>query len=145
MSDRREQINRLIEEAEREAYARGYNDAIAAVSKAAAALSLPSASPVTELVEALPVVTPQAPVGRNRGRPPKAIGLVRATINAKPGLKGVEIANVLDGAVMERTVRTCLRRLRDTGEIKKRKDAWFPTKSGGSENVDGEAVGSLPH
>jgi plasmid stabilization system protein ParE len=139
MSSRREQIDRLIAEQEaeaRESYARGWRDAIAALQAKAPELSS-SESP------AVPV-----PI-RPRGRPPKAIGLVRDAILAKSGLKGVEVVKILESQgtpVIERTVRSCLRRLRENKIIWQRKGRWYarPNERAEAGNGFGEALATPP-
>jgi hypothetical protein len=132
VQDRREQINRLLAEAERESYARGWRDAIAALQAKAPELS--SDSGVTpERKETNGASAPEKP----RGRPAKAISVVRELISAQPGLRGVDIANQLEGQVIERTVRSCLHRLRGHHEIWQRKGRWYPR--------DREAPETPPH
>ena len=116
MSDIQEQIGRLLEQAGREGYARAANEAIAILEDAIARLRQLGAPP--------PSVQP-----RPRGRPAKAIGLVHDMVVAKPGLTGVEIVKALAEAgtpVMERTARSCLRRLRDSKVIWQRQKKWYP-------------------
>jgi len=92
--------------------------------------------------------TPEA--NGTRGRPStKAITVVKETIFAKPGLKGVDVVKAvheIDGNIPERTIRSCLRRLsKNTHDIWQRDKRWYPKKKKESENIDGEPVGSAPH
>jgi len=141
VSTRREQITSLIEDAERESYARGWRDAIAALQAKAPEVSAESSS---ETANGKETSEP------NRGRPAtKAIALVRETITTKPGLKGVEVFKTLEAQgtpVLERTIRSCLRRLRDSKVIWQRKGKWYPRPTDtGSGNTKGEALETPPH
>jgi len=124
MADRREQIDQLLADTDREGYARALRDAIAILQ-----------SKLTETnVADVPKkeVTPAPIAPRGRGRPAKAIALVRDLILAQPGLKGVEVFRTLEAQgtpVIERTVRSFLRRLRDGKIIWQRKDRWYPRPS----------------
>jgi len=137
VSNRCDQIASLIEEAEREAYARGWRDAIAALQ--AKAPEVP-----TESIESNGKVMPE----HTRGRPAtKAIALVREIIIAKPGLKGVEVFRTLQAQgtpILERTMRSCLRRLRDSKVIWQRKGKWYPRPKTDFESANGEAT-TPPH
>ena len=139
MDGRKEQIASLIEEAEREAYARGWRDAIAALQ--ASAPPAPSGV-VISLSGKVPIVD------RKRGRPAKAVDLVRDMISSSPGMKGADIARSLDAKgtpVLERTVRSCLRRLRQAKAITQRNGKWYPRpKDAVPENTNGEALGPPP-
>src|SRR4051812_21814651 len=119
--DKRRELTQLLDEIESEAYARGYSDAMA-----------------------------HKPLKR-RGRPPtRAIALVRNAIVASDGIKGIEIFRQLEAQgtpVLERTVRTCLARLRESRAIVQRKRKWFA--AGGSNGTAihknfGEALGPPP-
>jgi hypothetical protein len=136
----------LIEEAEREGYARGYGDAIAAVTAAAVAMNKP-VSPVAAAESRTP--QPNVVVGRQRGRPAKAIGLVQEVIATKPGLQGVQIVSALKEQltpVNERTVRSCLRRLKQSRVIWQRKGRWYPRpKEHSQPQIDfGEVLRAAP-
>lgn len=147
MPDRREQIIRLIAEAEGEAYARGYNDAIAAMNAAVAA-----AGPRPQTIPAessAPISSGETPVTRPRGRPAKIINLVHNMIIAKPGLTGAEIVRALQSQgtpVLDRTMRSCVRRLKNSGEIRQRAKRWYPKSKDkiGIENI-GETPVASPH
>ena len=140
VSDRREQINRLLSDVERESYARGWRDAIAALQAKAPELPLPDSAVTFETAKANGSAEPE----KARGRPPKAIGIVREIIFAQPGLRGVDIANQLEGKVIERTVRSCLHRLRGHHEIWQRKGRWYP-KDNSSDSARKEAPEPSPH
>ena len=149
MADPRDEITRIIENAERHAYARGWRDAVVAITEAAeqvkgrvAAAEVPAFLPVQHTVK-----TPS----RRTGRPSsKAIKIVAECITATPGMRGIEVvkaAQSVDGTIKERTVRTCLRRLRLNNAIHKRDGLWYPKPKQRTdlENANGEAVRSLPH
>jgi ribosomal protein L31E len=138
LSDRREQIDRLLAAVERESYARGWRDAIAALQ--AKAPELPPRDSDTGMGRNATNDSAE----KHRGRPPKAISMVRELILDHPGLRGVDIANQLDGKVIERTVRSCLHRLRGHHEIWQRKGRWYP-KDGNAENARREAIDTPPH
>jgi len=139
MDDNLERAKALLEEMEREAYERGWRDAIAALTKRAAEMKRPEPE--------------RAPIKRRRltrrGRPPRTIGLVRDMISRRPGLTGVEIVAELDETgtpVNERTVRTNLRRLKLDGEIEQRDGRWYPAYTDGEEGEKetGETVRMSP-
>jgi hypothetical protein len=146
MSDPRDEISKIIESAESAAYARGWKDGVEAVTAAALRMRAPlrsddsSVTPVKPGVEI--VITP-----RPSGRPPsKAIQVVEDCIAAAPGMKGVQVvkaAQLVDSSINERTVRTCLRRLRLHKTIWQRNNLWYPKKR--SEQSNGEANSSPPH
>jgi len=72
--------------------------------------------------------------------------MVRELISAQPGLRGVDIANQLDGRVLERTVRSCLHRLRGHHEIWQRKGRWYlKEKDNLFETSRREAPETPPH
>jgi hypothetical protein len=134
----------LIEAAEREAYARGYRDAMAASAAALAALKPP--------LESSPPISGNEPseTPRRRGRPAKSIALVQEMIGARPGLTGAEIVRALaeqKTPILERTMRSCLRRLKVAGEIWQRNKKWYPKSRPKVEaaNAHGEVSGTPPH
>lgn len=148
MADPHDEINRTIETIERNAYERGWRDAIAAITDAAeqvkgrvTAAELPAFLPVQHV----------AKIPRRTGRPSsKAIKIVAECITATPGMRGIEVfkaAQSVDSAIKERTVRTCLRRLRLSNAIHKRDGLWYPKPKQRTdlENANGEAARSLPH
>jgi hypothetical protein len=147
MSDRREKIDRLLAEVERESYARGWHDAIAALqAKAPEIAPVTVAQGDTENETRIDSVAPP----RLRGRPAKAINLVRDEIFAEPGLRGVDITRALakkGTPVIDRTVRSCMRRLRDSRIIWQRKGKWYPRpkERQDADNEIGEASGAPPH
>jgi hypothetical protein len=123
MTDPRDEISRIIENAEREAYARGWRDAVAAVAESAAQLK--GAVPENMGTNA----EPGKPLPRRTGRPSTAIKVVEECIAATPGMRGVDVvkaAQSVDSAIKERTVRSCLRRLRLSKAIWKRNGLWYP-------------------
>jgi hypothetical protein len=145
---RREQVERLFKEIEQEAYARGYSDAIQAVTAAATAAATKQSAPKD--IES-PLATEggdQINGAKTRGRPAKAITLVRAAIFAHPGMKGVELVRELEKQgtpVIERTVRSCLRRLGSEKVIWQREMRWYPKKKTEVEHGLGEGLATPPH
>jgi hypothetical protein len=133
MPDYRAQIAFLQKELEREAYNRGWRDAIAAVKAEltelkASAITIPVVDPLT--------ITADAAKG---GKPPKSINLVREIIADLPGLTGVEVVRGLEARgtpVLERTVRTCLRRLREDKIIWQRRGRWYPRPKGEDNSME---------
>jgi hypothetical protein len=146
VTDPRDEIARIIADAERAAYRRGWSDAIAAMAVAADQLRDPNIVPPPAPATPSPERT-AAP----RGRPSSnAMQVVEHVITTMPGMAGVEVvktAQRIDPAIKERTVRTCLRRLRLNKAIWKRSGLWYPKAKEKivSENGNGEAVGSPPH
>jgi len=102
MADLKDEIARLIEDAQEAAYKRGWDDAVAAMLRAAAQ---PSGAGFQTQVSAEP---------RRTGRPASnAVHMTEATVNAAPGRKGVEVVKavqLIEPSIPERTVRTALRR-----------------------------------
>lgn len=143
MTDRREQIDRLLADAEREAYARGWRDAIAHLQARAA--EIPNGESAADIAQAESTV---AETDRRRGRPAKAITIVRDIIFAEGGLKGVEIVRAAERngtPVLERTVRSCLRRLKEHRLIWQRDGRWYPRRRDKPETGNGEALIAPPH
>jgi hypothetical protein len=152
MTDPKDQIARLVQDAEEAAYRRGWNDACAAMIKAAdSAKTLPWSKVPTSDNEANSVlVVPHH--ARTGGRPASAtIGVVEDCITASPGRKGVEVvkaAQMIDPSIPERTVRTALRRLKLNKKIWQRNGLWYPKPPRERlllETDDGEADSSPPH
>jgi hypothetical protein len=150
MSGQREHIERLLAEMERESresYARGWNDAIAALQAKAPKMDAPARTPApTEHAGGNGSGTTQ----RQRGRPEKAITFVQEAIFSEPGLRGVDIVRTLERngtPVVDRTVRSALRRLREGKVIWERRKRWYPKSKEHTEDESGfgEAVGSPPH
>jgi len=135
MADTREEINRLIEVAQRDAYDKGWRDAIAAITESADRLRT--------------VRTANGEPRRRGGRPPSAaMMVVEQCIKANPGLTGVDVvaaAQAVDAKIKERTVRTCLRRLRIAKKIWKRADLWYPKTQQAEVSGNGEAMLPLAH
>src|ERR1700691_2738132 len=121
--DPRDKIAEIIVEAERSAYQRGWNDACAAIRESVDHHLRHDTGPANE-------VAPQ-PKGR-RGRPPsKALEVIRDCISATPGMRVVEIvkaAQLADANVKEPTVRTYLRRLKQSKIIWQRTGRWYPAQ-----------------
>lgn len=148
----------LLAEAEKEAYARGWREAIEAMTRAATTLT---AAPGQTSVNSgrgaeKPTITPAQPKSP-RGRRPTAVAAILETINEHPGLRGHEIISYLEAKGIQsndRTVRSALRRLKGT-HIWQRSQKWYPKHgrdSGGNSQVDseaekefGEVSGSPPH
>jgi hypothetical protein len=147
MADRREKIDRLLAEVERESYARGWHDAIAALQSKAPEIPPDEFAPEAPENETR---VDSATSPRQRGRPAKAINLVRDEIFAEPGLRGADVTRALakkGTPVIDRTVRSCLRRLRDNRIIWQRKYRWYPRPKERQDagNEIGEASKTPPH
>jgi hypothetical protein len=111
------QIARLLAEAEQDGYRRGWQDAIDA---------LKAKAPVPESALVPPEYIDSPPIDTGKR---SSMALVRDLIFDRPGLKGVEIVKALahqGTPVKERTVRTCLHRLRSDHVIWQRKTLWYP-------------------
>lgn len=139
MTNSREQFDRLLTDIEREAYARGWADAIAALQAKAA--ELPTVEPTN--------VNRVVAVADASSAPTKAITIVRSIIFAKPGLKGAEIVRVASSQgtpILERTVRSCLHRLKGK-DIWQRESRWYPKRSTPRLpfEINGEASNLPPH
>jgi len=145
VSDLADRIAKIIAEAERAGYERGWRDARAAMMEAADRLREPSFD--SGKLDPTQYV-PRTPRGR---RPTNAIQIVLDCILATPGMRGVEVvkaAQSVDAFIKERTVRTCLRRLRhEKKTIWQRNGRWYPKlkEKTGTENEIGEAAATLPH
>jgi hypothetical protein len=145
MADSREQMDRLLKQIEQEAYSRGYADAIAAVTAAATAAAprlAESPAPITS-----PADQDSHDEPRGRGRPATAVAAVRDAIFEKPGMKGADLVRYLDQRgtpVLERTVRSCLRRLKND-QVRQREGRWYPKRKPDAENGSGEALVTPPH
>lgn len=150
MATTREQIEALARQMETqadEAYARGWRDAIAALQSQAAQLGVPT----NAKQEAADL--PPTPPAKPRGRPAKAISLVRDAIYSNPGLRGVDLIGKLsvgETPVVDRTVRSALRRLRKARVIWQRNGKWYPKPKdaagvGDVETNNGETFGTSPH
>ena len=144
MSDPVDEISKIVKTAARDAYARGWQDAVDAMAKAAQGLKpLDSEVPHAETNPALTVVP------RTNGRPAsKAIQVVEDCITQSPGNRGVDVikaAQLIDPAINERTARTCLRRLKMSKKIWQRNGLWYPKPRPRPENENEEAISSPPH
>lgn len=115
MKKRESQILKILAEATREAYDEGWRDAITAITAKTTELQAPTR-------EGSNGAAPK--IARKRGRPPKSSEAVLAFIKAHPGQNGVDVAKGLP-KIPERTVRTCLRRLRLAESIHKENEGWF--------------------
>lgn len=147
MPDRREMIDSVLAEVERESYARGWRDAIAALQEKA-----PEMAPIDPIAgkrgNGADIDSVTRP--RQRGRPEKAISLVKNEIFGEPGLRGVDIIRSLEKKgtpVVDRTVRSALRRLKGSKTVWKRNGKWYPKSKERSdaENEIGEVPGTPPH
>jgi hypothetical protein len=154
MTEIHDQVAHLLKQVEQEAYARGWTDAIAALQAKAA--SLAESAPGMGIIQDRPlpkpdVVADDAP--RGRGRPAKAISIVEDIILTGPGMKGVEIVSETERRgtpVLERTVRSCLARLRERRVIWQRKGRWYPRDRAAADHsnpdqLNGETLFTSPH
>jgi hypothetical protein len=146
MSDPVDEISKIVKAASRDAYARGWQDALDAVAKAAQGMKSPDSDDAGGAVKPGLAITI---VPRTNGRPAsKAIQVVEDCINQSPGKKGVEVikaAQLVDAAINERTARTCLRRLKLSKKIWQRNGLWYPKPRQRAENENEEAINSPPH
>jgi hypothetical protein len=145
MPDRREKIDSLLAEVDRESYARGWRDAIAALQEKA-----PEMAPIDADKRGNGADVDSAARQRQRGRPEKAISLVKNEIFGEPGLRGVDIVRSLEKKgtpVVDRTVRSALRRLKGSKTVWQRNGRWYPKakERHDAENEIGEALGTPPH
>jgi hypothetical protein len=154
MTNAKDQIAQIIADAERNAYARGVNDTITAFAtvfqaKSEELLKVPAVPVPDPAPPKAPAKGASATSTENRGRPSKAVTVVDNAIAATPGMTGVEVVkavHAVDAAIPERTVRTCLRRLRLNKKIWRRGGRWYPkTIKETGETRSGEAVGTPPH
>jgi hypothetical protein len=146
MPGQRENIERLLDEMDREtreSYARGWRDAIAALQARAPEMTPVEVAPKNEGNGAR---TDSREPQRPRGRPAKAINLVQGEIFGEPGLRGVDIVRSLEKKgtpVVDRTVRSALRRLKVSKIVWQRNGKWYPKPK--AENEIGETLGTSPH
>jgi hypothetical protein len=144
MSDPRDEIARIIADAEQAAYERGWHEALLSVALAAKQMSNPN------IASAPAKASPSPPSGRP-GRPASnTVQIVGDIITENPGMTGVDVvkaAQAIDNTIKERTVRTALRRLRLAKIIWKRSGLWYPKakEKAAAENGNGEATQSPPH
>ena len=146
MSDPVDEISKIVKAASRDAYARGWQDAMDAVAKAAQGLKpIDSGSADAAAKPGLEITI----VPRTNGRPAsKAIQIVEDCITQSPGKKGIEVvkaAQLVDPTINERTARTCLRRLKLNKKIWQRNGLWYPKPRQRPENENEEAISSPPH
>jgi hypothetical protein len=144
MSDPVDEISKIVKAASRDAYARGWQDALDAVAKAAQSM-MPPDSDIAAVKPSVEITI----MPRTNGRPAsKAIQVVEDCINQSPGKKGVDViraAQLVDPAINERTARTCLRRLKLSKKIWQRNGLWYPKPQPRHENENEEAISSPPH
>jgi hypothetical protein len=146
MSDPVDEISKIVKAASRDAYARGWQDALDAVAKAAHGMKPADSDDAGTAVKPSPAATI---VPRTNGRPAsKAIQVVEDCIAQSPGNKGVDVikaAQLVDPTINERTARTCLRRLKLSKKIWQRNGLWYPNPRQRPENENEEAINSPPH
>lgn len=127
MSDPVDEISKIVKAASRDAYARGWQDALDAVAKAAQHMKPNDSEGTHADIKPANVLTI---VPRTNGRPAsKAIQVVEDCITQSPGKKGVDVikaAQLVDPAINERTARTALRRLKLNKKIWQRNGVWYP-------------------
>jgi hypothetical protein len=121
----------FIEEAEKAAYARGFQDALAKVAvKITDIATRIEATPGAYLLqgtEETPLVL-RTPKVENKQEPREGSDQARvlSDIREHPGTRGFEIVKRLGGQVHERTIRTSIHRLKVRKAIAKQGDKWFP-------------------
>jgi len=127
MSDPVDEISKIVKNASRDAYERGWQDAMNAVAKAAQGLKpLDSGDAKATAKSSVDI----AIVPRTNGRPAsRAIQVIEDCVVQSPGNKGVDVvkaAQLVDPSINERTARTCLRRLKLNKKIWQRNGLWYP-------------------
>lgn len=122
-------ILKEIRRLEKEAYQRGWNDAVAKILAAAS-----QGMPINEHTAS--AVPPSA--GKGNG-PLKSeipiIEMIHGIIKERPGLRGADVFREAvtripgsDFKTMDRSGRTALKRLKDRGRIMQRSKKWYPKK-----------------
>jgi hypothetical protein len=145
MTDPLDEISKIIEAAERDAFERGFGVAISLVGELLKTTMKNFGSIAeAEFKRARGAVTAEtstpektALVPRRSGRPASAaITIVENCIIATPGMKGVEVVRAVQAiaSIPERTVRTNLRRLREKKSIWKRNKLWYPKNKSDEKN-----------
>jgi hypothetical protein len=146
MSDPVDEISKIVKNASRDAYARGWQDAMDAMAKAAQDMKPIDSEAAHADIKPANLLTI---VPRTNGRPAsKAIQVVEDCISQSPGKKGVDVikaAQLVDPTINERTARTCLRRLKISKKIWQRNGLWYPKPRPRPENENEEAISSPPH
>ena len=133
-----EEIMRAIEEREKAAYQKGWDDAITKiVAVASTTVSAPQ----------MHVTTHEPQVEVHHG--PSVIETVFQIIKETPGLRGADVIrqlvvrNGIDRKAADRTGRTSLSRLRSRGRIVQREQLWYPKgHEDTKEKETGPVVGS---
>jgi hypothetical protein len=133
-----EQIMRIIEKREKEAYQKGWNDAVANIVAAAS-----QGMPAGTLHPAQAARRPRTRLIENHSEHragTKAIDVILQIISERPGLRGIEVFKEAvarmpgsDLKTMDRTGRTALKRLRERGKITQRAKRWLPVKEAENE------------
>jgi hypothetical protein len=127
----------FIEEAEKAAYARGFQDALDKVAAEQQvvidkllALTRQINEDVRLIVEANSAehILSRTPKVEMKQEPRDGSDQARVLgdIRDHPGTRGFEIVKRLEGQVHERTIRTSIHRLRLRGAISKQGEKWFP-------------------
>ena len=116
----------------REAYAAGWRDAIAAISKAAVGMAAPKMPKNLDLTGVLSLTADAAGTKALQGNLPaqgSTPWFVIQAVRTKPGMAGSEIvAAVKDGGhnASENSIRTSIFRMKDRKFIVSRHGKWFP-------------------
>ncbi|HWY63269.1 MAG TPA: hypothetical protein VNW15_15310 [Rhizomicrobium sp.] len=124
-----ETLAKIVSDLERQAYKRGWNEAVAAmadqVAKMADAAGLAKA-PEVEAKAGNKPLTARKPRSKKRGaRAGNARKLVTQAIGNNPGKLGNEIAFMVMDKVNKHTVRTWLRKLKIAGDIEQHEMRWY--------------------
>lgn len=149
MTTGREQMDQLLKQIEREAYARGWADAIATLQARVSELPKTESVATESAAKAEPIAKAQTATVVHPGGfgHATAIKTVRDIIFAQPGLRGADIVRESERSgrpIQERTVRSCLHRLKGK-DIWKREGRWYPKRKVEIETANGEALGAAPH
>jgi len=121
-----DEIARIIAQAERAAYQKGWNEALAHVVKVAGSPMPP------EQQQSLPLQAANGTYADTFGKP-TMVDMVAAAITANPGMKGSEIVSTVQlklpgkpRKAIDRTARTALMRLKKRKRIVAIDGKWFP-------------------
>lgn len=136
-------VSDFVSQIEAEAYRRGFNDALRAVSGAVKGLRPLASGHATEHeIEPAPQKVnsnSQLPLERSKPlhlRENSDQMRVFRTIRENPGLRGIEVVRAIETAgytIHERTVRTALSRLKRADMIEQQEDKWYEKQTGQSQ------------
>lgn len=131
------EISVFIEEAEKAAYARGFQDALDKVAAEQQGVIDKLMALTRQINEAIrshneansaELILSRTPKVETKQEPREGSDQARVLVDIKghPGTRGFEIVKRLEGQVHERTIRTSIHRLKMRKAISKQGDKWFP-------------------